>query len=214
MTAQLFESPATHQPNGEDCRRCSRKNLDYPFICECADVVTLPRGWCGCAPPEFTADPGDCETHDRAEAGCSCGGNGAVHYRAGKHEPVADILRARWVDILDVTLQMVISDPERRRWLAESLAGDVGVVRDRYVEQLEAGRETWKAKAEEMEADRDRLAAQIARARAIHHPVTIMGQVWCDECSTQRSTGPRTWERIAYMPHPCQTVQALDAATT
>ncbi|MDJ0342247.1 hypothetical protein QMK19_03475 [Streptomyces sp. H10-C2] len=76
-----------------------------------------------------------------------------------------DILHTRWADILDATLQMVIDNPERRRLIAESLAKDVGVVRDRYVEQLEAGRETWKAKAEEMEADRDRLAAQVAAAR-------------------------------------------------
>jgi hypothetical protein len=48
------------------------------------------------------------------------------------------------------------------------------------------------------------------RAVALHHPVTEMGQTWCDECSVQRSTGPRTWERIAYIPHPCPTIRALN----
>jgi hypothetical protein len=50
----------------------------------------------------------------------------------------------------------------------------------------------------------------VARARALHRPVTLLGQAWCDECSTQRSTGPRTAERIAYIPHPCPTIRALD----
>jgi hypothetical protein len=56
------------------------------------------------------------------------------------------------------------------------------------------------------------LAAQDREraVRALHRPVTLMGQVWCDECSTQRSTGPHAAERIAYIPHPCPTIQALD----
>lgn len=52
--------------------------------------------------------------------------------------------------------------------------------------------------------------AAVARVRDLHHPVTLMGMVCCDECSTRRSTGPRTSERIAYIPHPCRTVHALD----
>lgn len=39
-------------------------------------------------------------------------------------------------------------------------------VRDRRMEQLEAGRATWKAKAEEMERDRDRLARILDSVRA------------------------------------------------
>lgn len=52
--------------------------------------------------------------------------------------------------------------------------------------------------------------AAVTRARELHHPVTLMGVVCCDECSTQRSTGPHTSERIAYIPHPCRTIQALN----
>lgn len=48
------------------------------------------------------------------------------------------------------------------------------------------------------------------RVLALHRPVTELGQVWCDECSTQRSTGPRTAERAVYIPHPCRTIQALN----
>lgn len=41
------------------------------------------------------------------------------------------------------------------------LADTVLAVRDRRLDQLAAGRATWKAKAEEIERDRDRLAAQV-----------------------------------------------------
>jgi hypothetical protein len=50
--------------------------------------------------------------------------------------------------------------------------------------------------------------------RALHRPVTLLGQTWCDECSTQRTTGPRTAERVAYIPHPCPTIRALEGETT
>lgn len=48
------------------------------------------------------------------------------------------------------------------------------------------------------------------RVLELHHPVTLMGKVWCDECSIRRSTGYGTSERIAYVLHPCPTVQALE----
>lgn len=35
-----------YQPNGEDCPVCCHKNLDYPFLCECADPVKCPTGTC------------------------------------------------------------------------------------------------------------------------------------------------------------------------
>lgn len=54
------------------------------------------------------------------------------------------------------------------------------------------------------------LLAVKDRVRELHRPVTLLGRVWCDECSTQRSIGPKTFERIAYIPHPCRTIQALD----
>lgn len=62
----------------------------------------------------------------------------------------------------------------------------------------------------------DKVAAEsaLARVRALHRPVTIDGMVCCDECSTQRRTGPRTWDRAVYIPYPCRTVQALDGETS
>lgn len=73
-------------------------------------------------------------------------------------------------------------------------------------------------RVEQLEAERDHRDAEITRVRArvaaLHHPVTLMGQVWCDECSTQRLTGPSTCERIAYIPHPCRTIQALTEETS
>lgn len=53
-------------------------------------------------------------------------------------------------------------DCERARgWYADAALA----IRDRQVEQLAAGRATWKAKAEEIEADRDRLRAELGQAR-------------------------------------------------
>lgn len=54
------------------------------------------------------------------------------------------------------------------------------------------------------------LRAILKAVRELHCPVTVMGQVLCDECSTQRSTGPNTSERIAFIPHPCRTIQTLN----
>jgi hypothetical protein len=54
-----------------------------------------------------------------------------------------------------------VEDAERDR-IAEAVLR----VRDRRMEQLSAGRATWKAKAEEIERDRDRLAAEVERLRA------------------------------------------------
>lgn len=48
------------------------------------------------------------------------------------------------------------------------------------------------------------------RVLDLHRPVTLMGMVCCDECSLLRQTGPRSSERMAYIPHPCATVQALE----
>jgi cell division protein FtsB len=47
------------------------------------------------------------------------------------------------------------------------------------------------------------------RLRDLHTPVQHMGQTWCAECSVRRSTGPRSDEWVAYLPHPCPTLDAL-----
>jgi len=54
----------------------------------------------------------------------------------------------------------------------------------------------------------DGLAA-FGRIRALHHPVQYLSLTICNECSVQRSAGPGTWERIAIVPHPCNTTQAI-----
>lgn len=48
------------------------------------------------------------------------------------------------------------------------------------------------------------------RVVALHHPVTEMRMVLCNECSVQRRTGPNRYERIAFVTHPCQTIRALN----
>lgn len=54
------------------------------------------------------------------------------------------------------------------------------------------------------------VLAVVARIRSLHHPVQYLGLTICNECSVQRSTGPGVWERIAVIPHPCNTIQALE----
>ncbi|GES27873.1 hypothetical protein AB0G60_02875 [Streptomyces angustmyceticus] len=52
--------------------------------------------------------------------------------------------------------------------------------------------------------------AAIARMRALHQPTQHMGQTWCTTCSTRRRTGPDTEEWVAYIPHPCPTIDAIE----
>lgn len=48
------------------------------------------------------------------------------------------------------------------------------------------------------------------RVTALHAPVQHMGQTWCGECSLRRRTGPKTEEWVAFIPHPCPTLNALE----
>lgn len=47
------------------------------------------------------------------------------------------------------------------------------------------------------------------RITDLHAPVEHLGQVWCGECSVRRSTGPRSEEWVAFVPHPCRTLGVL-----
>lgn len=60
-----------------------------------------------------------------------------------------------------------------------------------------------------LRSGREAIAA-LERIQQLHRPVQFMGVTICDHCSVQRSTGPRTWERIAVIPHPCQTLEAIE----
>ncbi|MFC8339230.1 hypothetical protein ACFUJX_19775 [Streptomyces rubiginosohelvolus] len=54
----------------------------------------------------------------------------------------------------------------------------------------------------------------VQRITALHAPVQHMGQVWCGECSVRRSTGPKSEEWVAFIPHPCPTIDVLDSTET
>lgn len=44
---RIVNALAGYLPNGEDCVACSKKNLNYPFICECVDEpIKCPYGGC------------------------------------------------------------------------------------------------------------------------------------------------------------------------
>lgn len=68
--------------------------------------------------------------------------------------------------------------------------------------------------AESIHVFNDDLNATKKRVRALHSPVQHIGQTWCAECSVRRSTGPKTDEWVAYIPHPCPTIDALDKEPT
>lgn len=55
----------------------------------------------------------------------------------------------------------------------------------------------------------DMLSNAKKRVTDLHAPVQHMGKTWCSECSVRRSTGPKTEEWVAYIPHPCPTLEAL-----
>lgn len=48
------------------------------------------------------------------------------------------------------------------------------------------------------------------RITDLHAPVQHLGKTWCSECSVQRRTGPHTDEWVAFIPHPCPTIEALE----
>ncbi|MGW5691521.1 hypothetical protein ACWEWX_11320 [Streptomyces asiaticus] len=48
------------------------------------------------------------------------------------------------------------------------------------------------------------------RITDLHQPVQHMGKTWCGECSVRRRTGPKTEEWVAFIPHPCPTLDALE----
>jgi len=52
------------------------------------------------------------------------------------------------------------------------------------------------------------------RISDLHAPIQHMGQTWCSECSVRRITGPRTVEWVAFIPHPCPTLETLDSKET
>ncbi|MEU8682901.1 hypothetical protein [Streptomyces sp. NPDC048611] len=74
-------------------------------------------------------------------------------------------------------------------------AGDAPLLRIQLLHMLERAK-----KAE----------AAIRRVRALHQPIHHMGKPWCTECSHRRSTGPKTYEWVAYIPHPCPTIDAIE----
>lgn len=47
----------------------------------------------------------------------------------------------------------------------------------------------------------------------LHSPVEHMGQTWCSACSFRRRTGPHSEEWVAYIPHPCPTIDAITERT-
>ncbi|MEW2302010.1 hypothetical protein AB0958_18890 [Streptomyces sp. NPDC006655] len=48
-----------------------------------------------------------------------------------------------------------------------------------------------------------------ARLTALHTPVEHLGKTWCAACSVRRWTGPKTEEWVAFVPHPCPTLDAV-----
>ncbi|MFE6412587.1 hypothetical protein ACFVOR_37270 [Streptomyces sp. NPDC057837] len=64
--------------------------------------------------------------------------------------------------------------------------------------------------AEAVHVCADTWKAAEKRIKDLHAPVQHLGQTWCRECSVRRSTGPKTEEWVAYIPHPCPTLDALE----
>jgi len=56
----------------------------------------------------------------------------------------------------------------------------------------------------------DELNAAKKRIRDLHAPVQHLRKTWCGECSVRRRTSPHAEEWVAFIPHPCPTVEALE----
>lgn len=95
---------------------------------------------------------------------------------------------------------------ELRLWGAAGRA----LTQEEVTEQLALLRNLRMLTAEAIHIAADVTAEAKKRVTDLHRPVTLMSMACCDECSTERRTGPNASERIAYIPHPCRTIQALN----
>ncbi|MCX4606785.1 hypothetical protein OG402_40890 [Streptomyces anulatus] len=86
-----------------------------------------------------------------------------------------------------------------------------GIVRSEDVRFVVSARELVPALLSEVDGLRLKDATLRECITALHAPVQHMGQVWCGECSVRRSTGPKSEEWMAFIPHPCPTLNALDS---
>lgn len=91
------------------------------------------------------------------------------------------------------------------RYTADSITDDA--LDELYANASKGWRrgDIWKAKAIEIEADRDRLAVLIEQARALHQPMERGGFRVCAHCSGW--DGRRCLGVLA--DYPCDTVHAL-----
>lgn len=89
-----------------------------------------------------------------------------------------------------------------------------GIVRSEDVRFFVSARKHAPVLLSEVERLRSKDAALRGSIAALHAPVQYMGQVWCGECSVRRSTGPKAEEWVAFIPHPCPTLNALDSTET
>lgn len=101
-------------------------------------------------------------------------------------------------DMADVA-EMRIWDALERPLTMEEVAEHIKIlrgVRHLAVEAIEVASDTYKAAKK--------------RVTDLHAPVQHLGRTWCQECSTRRRTGPKTDEWVAYIPHPCPTIDAVE----
>lgn len=105
-------------------------------------------------------------------------------------------------DIADAA-EMRIWEALERPLTEEEVAEHIKILRGvRYlaVQAIEVAASTWEDAKK--------------RITDLHAPVQHLGHAWCRECSVQRSTGPRAWEWVARIPHPCPTINALENKET
>jgi hypothetical protein len=81
---------------------------------------------------------------------------------------------------------------------------------DEVSEHIKILRSARRMAVESIEVAVDTYADAKKRVTALHAPVQHLGKTWCSECSVRRRTGPRTDEWVAFIPHPCATIDALE----
>jgi hypothetical protein len=81
---------------------------------------------------------------------------------------------------------------------------------DEVSEHIKILRSARRMAVESIEVAVDTYADAKKRVTDLHAPVQHLGKTWCSECSVRRRTGPRTDEWVAFIPHPCPTIDALE----
>ncbi|MEV5953748.1 hypothetical protein AB0M11_08215 [Streptomyces sp. NPDC051987] len=163
VTTQLRRIADALNPSAQE--RADDATTPRPFLPRLLDAVTHSGpGYdlTADAPPRAACRRMETRTCPDSYNG-PCGDRPCARFESDDPRPWLDTAEAPAADESAPNMLRVLADRAARGVLSE---GEGAALR-RRVEQLVTGRETWKGMAEEIEQDRDRLAAELEKLRVV-----------------------------------------------